>query len=75
MVLCILYSAMGDFQLNVTCPLIRTFLRQGTDGLYCVTKGVSLFLSPCSFCGSASEFNFCEDVNYQIIWLSSNTQV
>ena len=31
---------MGDFQLNATCPLIRTFLRLGTDGLYCVTKGV-----------------------------------
>ena len=44
MVLCILYSAMGDFQLNATCPLIRTFLRLGTDGLYCVTKALE-----CSF--------------------------
>ena len=44
MVLCILYSAMGDFQLNETCPLIRTFLRLGTDGLYCVTKALE-----CSF--------------------------
>lgn len=41
-VLCILYPAMGDFPLNATCPL-EPFLSLGTDWLYCVTKGGSLF--------------------------------
>ena len=39
-------------------PLVhRTFLRLGTDEFYCVTKGVSLFFSPCGFCWSADSLS------------------
>ena len=33
--------------------LIRMFLRLGTDGLYCVTKGINPLCALCCFCSSA----------------------
>ena len=68
----------SDFQLNATCPLIRTLLRSRlkTDGLYCVTKGVfSLrFLPKCptlsvNLTSARTLFTRLSS------WISSDTQV
>ena len=49
-----LFISLSSGCFSIKCHLlIKIFLRLGTDGLYCVTKGINPFCTFCGFCWSA----------------------